>query len=346
MFASACSEGTAFPVATASSLPVETSASISVPASTSTSSTAEPSSTNFQEQDPGSLEPTSPAPISVRYFDKTGSYFSGHGLEYFQELDGPLVEVVELFDYGLAYQRSWEDNVIWLSTTTSDASEPRELLVGDESQRLELEGGEQLGTDTERPPLLYYQRHSPGSPETQESTLRSFNPATGEVTVIAQTGGWEWSTQFPYLTGGLALALVNADRPGMFIIDLEADRDVLVFDLPPVCPELGDRIYEHATMIDGQILGSRAIFNTHDGVVDRWGFYVLDPETCVELLIESYPWDNGAFYVESFVGSIANLKTLPDHKGEPLAAIRLDLTGSGDSVSSPVPGFQRPGYLS
>ncbi len=312
-------------------------------APTTEASDAPTTATSEQPLEPGRLEPAAPAPISVRYFDDTGSYLSGHGLEYIQELEGPLFEVVDLLDYGLVFQRDREDNTIWVAGP--EDPEPRELLVANDAQWLQLEGAEQLGLDADRAPLLYYQRHRFGSPAENESTLRSYNPASGEIRVIARTGGAEWGTTFSYLTGSKALAITGVEAPAMFIVDLDKDRDTSVFDLPEVCP--GEVIaYEHGTFVGDQILGSRPIFNTHDGVVDQWGFYLLDPETCEEVLIESYPWNSGDFYVESFVGSVVNLKTEEFFDGSPLPAIKLDLTGEGESLSAPFPGFQRPGFLS
>ncbi len=248
------------------------------------------------------LAPRSETILAFRSFDHSGSYFSGHGQTYFPASDGPLVELVDLYvDGGLIFQRSWEDNVIW---TTADGV--KELLVGAENQRLELEGGELVGDDSEQP-VVYYQRHTRASPEETESSLRSFDPTTGEVTVIAQTGGWEAGTSFAYLTGGKAVALSHTEAlDAMYVIDLDTDRGINVFDLPPLCPTL-TAVYSDATFVDDQVVGARPIFNTHDGVVDQWGFFLLDPETCEEELVDAFPWDNGEWYIESLVGSIVNL---------------------------------------
>jgi hypothetical protein len=273
----------------------------------------------------------------LRYFDQSGSYFTGHTLGFSKELDGPLVEVADLSEGGgLVFQRSWEDSVIW-----SMADGPEELLVGADNQRLQLEGGGEVGGEL----LVYYQRHTRASPEETESSLRSFNPLTGEVTVIAVTGGWEWNTSFSYLTGRPGVAITDEGVPGMYLVDLEADRGGYIQDFPPICPELGAP-YEHATFVGEQILGDRAVFNTHDGVVDEWGFYVLDPDTCEENLVESFPWDNGEWYIESLIGPIVNLRTKPDSTGKALPALRLDLSGQGGSWTALEAGFLRPAFLS
>ena len=49
------------------------------------------------------------------------------------------------------------------------------------------------------------------------------------------------------------------------------------------------------------------------------GFYLLDLDTCEEKLIETLAWDNGEWYIESFVGSIVNLRTTPDVDGKAAA---------------------------
>ena len=87
----------------------------------------------------------------------------------------------------------------------------------------------------------------------------------------------------------------------------------------------------------------RPLFNTHDGVIDAKGFYVLDPLTCSETLLAEFAFDND-WYVENMVGYLVSLRTTPDRNGEPLPA--LSLRGEGMEVTAPEAMYLRPGYIS
>jgi hypothetical protein len=285
------------------------------------------------------LAPKSTHILSVRGFDKENSYFSANTDRYV-ETPGSFVEVVDLYDYGLAYQSSAEGNTIWVNR-----GRPIELLVGTGNQTLELEGGWPTAEEAGIGSIVYYQRHEPGADRERESTLRRFEVGTGEKSVIAHTGGEGWSTSFSYLVQGTALALVRSESPGMYLIDLENDIDVNLVDQSPVCPVLAEegRLYDHATIVAGeQILGVREVFNTHDGVVDAKGFYLLDPLTCEETLVAKFTFNND-WYVENMVGYLISLRTTPDPSGEPLPA--LSLGGEGESLTAPEAMYLRPGYL-
>jgi predicted Rdx family selenoprotein len=270
-----------------------------------------------------------------------------HTGDWAEVATGPVSEVAQVPDWGVVFQRTTPSRVIW--TETNDG--PKELVVASESQQLTLEGA---GLNANGEPIVLYQRHESGSPEETRSSLRSFNIETGVVEEIVETGAWEAGVSFAHISGQAAVvgywsseattgnAIVDLAISGQLIWDLVDDG---CFDGEPSCI-----VYEHATVVDGEIVGGRPIWNEEAGWVDQFGLFSYDPENDAERLIAAFPWDNGLWYVENifeFGGDsvVLSLSDSPRSGGNPLPPLVVALN-SGHAFTMPEATFVRPAWLS
>lgn len=285
---------------------------------------------------PAASRPSGP----MWYWQRESAGGYGHTTSWTTVTDGPVHELAEAYPLGLVVQRDDEPRVLWLTGPDGD----RDLIVAGENQSVALEGA---ATDGERP-IIYYQRYERGSVEDTRSTLRAFDPTTGEVTELLQTGGWESGTSFNHLSGGLAVGRWSGEAySALVVVDLDSGRvvhdtrDDACFDGEEDCI-----VYDAATAVGQQIYGVRPVWNDARGVVDAVGVFRYDPDSRTDELVVSYPWDNGLWYVEDLFAQNGQLVlSLSDGDDQPLPALTVDLTG-GEDTTSPLAGFVRPAYLS
>ena len=271
---------------------------------------------------------------TIRY-GSDGVWRTGHSGEYGRVVDGPVIEAVDAGE--TVYQRPGINNKIFV---LGDGD--KELLVGQGDQILILEGVRFDPVDGSIP-YVVYQRMEPGDPENQRVTLREYNMETGEVREIAVTGGWESST-FNHINGQRAVGTWSAEaHTGILEIDLltgEIDYgvgDCLDEDNPPTCP-----YYDALTLVGDQVYGFGPVSN-ENGIVDRFGIYRYDLQSGIEQLVDSWQWDNGAYYAQDMFAFGDSMLVIS--LGDSLPALVHDIR-SGTTWTTTETGLFHPAHLS
>lgn len=249
------------------------------------------------------------------------------------------------------FQAGGNERVIWELTEAG----PIELLMVPESEALTLEGA---GLDPDGEPVIFYQHHVYGDPETTRSMLRRFRPSDGELTDIATTGGWESGVTFSHLNplgegrGDVTVALWGAEGwvwfetidivSGQILFNSESAFTGECFAGATDCPD-----YLHAVVLESDVIGLRAVPAEGNDPVTEFGLWRFDTATGSEELLVSWPWDNGRWYAEDmFVGQGSTLVlSLEDGDGNPLPALHHDIA-TGQSWTEPEAAFLRPAFLS
>ncbi len=286
----------------------------------------------------------------VLLWDDEAAWPIGHTGERAKIADGPFAEVAELPGYGVVFQREPSESTIWLA----DADGVRDLVVAGDDQTLTLEGTGVSGADES--PVVYYQRHESGDIETTRSTLRRFDFATGEVTELLETGGWESGTRFSHLAGDrLTVAATGAEG---WVANLAIDLSVVppttsshteaCLDGDPDCD-----FYERVAVIGALSSAPRTIgfAPIWDGdSIEEWGLYEFEFGGDESRLIASWPWDNAEWYVEDMFAISGNevllsLSDAPGTDGSPLPALIVDIN-TGEAHTLPAAMFARPMWLS
>lgn len=286
-----------------------------------------------------------PVPV-MRWISNQGVWRPSATGEWDESQMGQIVELAEAPDGWLVFQREVGESVIWALTESG----PQELIVAAENQRLTLEGA---GENSEGQPIVFYQKHEVGSPETDRSSLRAYNLATDDVTEILETGEWEAGTRFDHIqkasptvahwsSGGLdGNAIVDLSQPSQKIWDF---TDKSCEDGEPDCV-----VYRNAAIVGDRNVGVRSILNENGRVIDQKGLFEFDPQAGTERLIAAFPWDNGLWYVEDMFSLdadnvVLSLSDSPDADGNPLPALVVSVE-SGEAFTLPEAGFVRPAYL-
>lgn len=281
------------------------------------------------------LPPTNPdagVGPTIRY-GSDGVWRTGHGGEYGRVVEGPVNDAVDAGE--TVYQRPGIDNKIFVADDGD-----KELLVGQGNQILILEGVRFDGSS----PHVMYQRFEPGGPDNTRATLREYNIETGEDREIAVTGGWESSTSFNHISGQRAAGTWSAEaHTGILEIDLltgEIDYgvgDCLDEDNPPTCA-----YYDALTLVGDQVYGFGPVSN-ENGIVDRFGIYRYDLQTGIEQLVDSWQWDNGAYYAQDMFAFGDSMLVIS--LGDSLPALVHDIR-SGTTWTTTETGLFHPAHLS
>ncbi len=339
-------------IATTTGVDAETTTTEANPETTTTEAT----STTIRDTGPAPLRlaPLSKELDPVISFTADGIIPFGHG--------GPgeliphegISELASIPGWGIVFQTIGNPNVIWAITD----GEPDGMLVAPDDDHITLEGG---GLDDDGEPIVLYQYHQWGPPETNVTTLRSFRPTDGRVLDIAVTGGWEWGMSTNALhvlgpgNGDTAVARWGSEGwEGLDVLDVQTGD--LVFssstDLGQECfsGDVGCPDYWAAVPFFGDIIGIGPVWNDEAGWVDAFGLWEYSTATGEQSLMQSWEWDNGLWYPEDmFVINdstlVVSLGTGPDGGGDPLPALFFDLV-SGESWTAPTAAWVRPTTLS
>lgn len=343
--ASPGSSSTSPPSAPPTTAPPTTPPPSSDTTSDATSDTSVPSTAPIDD-DLVRLAPAGPEPFEVFFWTPDSISLRGATSTTTRITDGPYFEVVDVPLAGIAYQRTWDADTIWI---IDSADGPRELLVAAPGQTLTLEGA---GVNDLDEPVVFYQRRIGGSPEDSISTLRRYNLETEAVDELIVTGGWESGTGFSTLQQGIAVGNNGAEGwEWTTLIDLESGEETYNTDVAGIScgDDDGDRLcpaFEVSTLVNGVVYGFDQIWNESTQAVDQYGLIRFDPATGAIEIIQGFPWDNGTWYPEDiFVLGDQLVVSVTDIDREPLPGLVYDLS-TGDFWSLPEAAFVRPAFIS
>ena len=340
---------TSAPATTAAETVQETSPTSAAPETTAPGETTAPAeSTTIAPTtvtpDPGTLRlaPASAAqPFALR-FGIDGVWVAAHTGVYSQVVEGPVTEAADTYLGGVVYQRPGIDNKIFV---LGDDGADRELLVGTDEQTLTLIGSRVDGGDDAE--VLYLRKTNSGF-ATDSETLRSYNMGTGEVTEIAEVGGWESATDYSFADadrivgrwGAEAFSGLNILNTVTGEIEFGSEDECFYGDYSDSCP-----VYTDAVLHDGLIYGFGPIVES-DGSFSRMGLHRYDLQTETQELLSSWPYDPASPYESNgMLPGDPLIISLVDAQGEPLPALIFDLT-TNVATTAPIAGNLRPAYLS
>jgi len=285
------------------------------------------------------------APVGPRmlvvHWDSTGIWVPNHAGDYHKVVSGPIAEAAQVPGMGVAFQRKSGDNVVWIEAGKG----PIELLVGGASQRLTLEGATITSADE---PVVYYQRYEGDTPDTSETTLRSYNLASQTVAEVAVTGGWESGTSFSFVGDSREAVGVGSGEAFFWLsrFDLATGQQLQSPDSGCYDGEEGCEIYDYWAAIGADYFGIRSVANPSSGVFDQRALFRIDPNTGEEELVVSFNWDNDLWYVENMFAHHNQLVlSLHDGSDAPLPALVIDVEAN-KTWTVPERAFVRPAWLS